>query len=149
MGDNRELVNVLIVDDRPENLLALEAVLGDMDYNLIRAYSGEEALKCLLKDDFAVILLDVQMPELSGFETAKIIKSRPKTKDTPIIFITANSKAPENVYTGYSVGAIDYVFKPFEPDVLKSKIHSLSLIHQSKRELVSQAEQLLKKSKWN
>lgn len=146
MGDNRELVNVLIVDDRPENLLALEAVLGDMDYNLIRAYSGEEALKCLLNDDFAVILLDVQMPVLSGFETAKIIKSRPKTKDIPIIFITANSKAPENVYTGYSVGAIDYVFKPFEPDVLKSKIHSLSLIHQSKRELVSQAEQLLKKS---
>lgn len=146
MVDKQELVNVLLVDDRPENLLALEAVLGDMNYNLIRAYSGEEALKCLLKDEFAVILLDVQMPGLSGFETAKIIKSRPKTKDTPIIFITAISKAPENVFTGYSVGAIDYVFKPFEPDVLKSKIESFSLIHQTKRGLVSQAEQLLEKT---
>jgi len=146
MVDKQELVNVLLVDDRPENLLALEAVLGDMNYNLIRAYSGEEALKCLLKDEFAVILLDVQMPGLNGFETAKIIKSRPKTKDTPIIFITAISKAPENVFTGYSVGAIDYVFKPFEPEVLKSKIESFSLIHQTKRGLVSQAEQLLEKT---
>jgi len=141
-----EKVNVLLVDDRPENLLTLEAVLGDLDYNLIRAYSGEEALKCLLKDDFAVILLDVQMPGLNGFETAKIIKSRPKTKDTPIIFITAISKAPENVFTGYSVGAIDYVFKPFEPDVLKSKIESFSAIHRNKRSLEEYAELLLEKT---
>ena len=141
-----EKVNVLLVDDRPENLLALEAVLGDLDYNLIRAYSGEEALKCLLKDDFAVILLDVQMPGLNGFETAKIIKSRPKTKDTPIIFITAISKAPENVYTGYSVGAIDYVFKPFEPDVLKSKIESFTAIHRNKKGLEEYTELLLEKT---
>lgn len=141
-----EKVNVLLVDDRPENLLALEAVLGDLDYNLIRAYSGEEALKCLLKDDFAVILLDVQMPGLNGFETAKIIKSRPKTKDTPIIFITAISKAPENVFTGYSVGAIDYVFKPFEPDMLKSKIESFSAIYRNNKRIEEHAELLLEKT---
>lgn len=141
-----ENVNVLLVDDRPENLLALEAVLGDLDYNLIRAYSGEEALKCLLKDDFAVILLDVQMPGLNGFETARIIKSRPKTRDTPIIFITAISKAPENVFTGYSVGAIDYLFKPFEPDILKSKIESLSAIHRNKRGLEEHTELLIEKT---
>lgn len=137
----------MLVDDRPENLLALEAVLGDLDYNLIRAYSGEEALKCLLKDEFAVILLDVQMPGLNGFETAELIKSRPKTKDTPIIFITAISKAPENVFTGYSVGAIDYIFKPFEPDVLKSKIKNFSAIHQIKRGLETQTEQLMEKTR--
>jgi len=141
-----EKVNVLLVDDRPENLLALEAVLGELDYNLIRAYSGEEALKCLLKDDFAVILLDVQMPGLNGFETAKIIKTRPKTKDTPIIFITAISKAPENVFTGYSVGAIDYVFKPFEPDVLKSKIESFTILHRNKKGLEDYTELLLEKT---
>ena len=146
MEEKNEKVNVLLVDDRPENLLALEAVLGDLNYNLIRAYSGEEALKCLLKDEFAVILLDVQMPGLNGFETASIIKSRQKTKDTPIIFITAISKAPENVFTGYSVGAIDYVFKPFEPDVLKSKIESFSIIYQTKKGLEAQAQLLLEKT---
>lgn len=141
-----ELVNVLLVDDRPENLLALEAVLGDMNYNLVRAYSGEEALKCLMKDDFAVILLDVQMPGLNGFETAQIIKSRTKTKNTPIIFITAISKASENVYTGYSVGAIDYIFKPFEPDILKSKIENFSIIYQTKKGLETQTEILHEKT---
>ena len=146
MVRNDEKIKVLLVDDRPENLLALEAVLGDLNYNLIRAYSGEEALKCLLKDEFAVILLDVQMPGLNGFETAQIIKSRPKTKDTPIIFITAISKAQENVYTGYSVGAIDYIFKPFEPDVLKSKIESFSLIYQNQKGLEAQATLLLEKT---
>lgn len=147
MQGNNGKVNVLLVDDRPENLLALEAVLGDISYNLIRAYSGEEALKCLMKDEFAVILLDVQMPGLNGFETAQIIKSRQKTKDTPIIFITAISKAPENVFTGYSVGAIDYIFKPFEPDILKSKIENFSLIHQTKKGLEEQTELLLEKTR--
>ena len=147
MEGNNETVNVLLVDDRPENLLALEAVLGDLNYNLVRAYSGEEALKCLLKEEFAVILLDVQMPGMNGFETAAIIKSRQKTKDTPIIFITAISKEPENVYTGYSVGAIDYIFKPFEPDILKSKIESFTNIHQSRRRIEVQAELLLDKTR--
>lgn len=139
-------INVLLVDDRPENLLALEGVLGDLNYNLVRAYSGEEALKCLMKDEFAVILLDVQMPGLNGFETAEIIKSRPKTKDTPIIFITAISKEAENVFTGYSVGAIDYIFKPFEPNVLKSKIKSFITIYLTKKGIETKADLLLEKT---
>lgn len=122
---NQRGINILIVDDRPENLLALEAVLENQNYNLVRANSGEEALKCLLKDDFAAILLDVQMPGLNGFETAQIIKSRQKTKDTPIIFITAISKEKDHVISGYAIGAMDYIFKPFEPETLKYKIDSI------------------------
>ena len=111
-----------MVDDHPENLLALEAVLSSPNYNLVSATSGKEALKCLLKQEFAVILLDVQMPGLNGFETAKLIRAREKTKHTPIIFITAISQDSENVQRGYSVGAIDYIFKPFHPETLKQKI---------------------------
>ncbi|QBP42639.1 two-component system response regulator [Paenisporosarcina antarctica] len=142
MQRNNEKVNVLLVDDLPENLLALEAVLGDMNYNLIRAYSGEESLKCLLKNEFAVILLDVQMPGLNGFETAQIIKSRKKTKDNPIIFKTVISM-PENVDTGYFVGAIDYIFKP---DVLNSKIEGFSFINQNNKGLEAQTALVLEKT---
>ena len=95
-------VNILMVDDHPENLLALEAVLTSPNYNLISAYSGKEALKCMLQHDFAVILLDVQMPGLNGFDTAKLIKAREKTKNIPIIFITAISQDMEHVHQGYS-----------------------------------------------
>jgi diguanylate cyclase (GGDEF)-like protein len=115
-------VNILLVDDRPENLLALEAVLEPLGQNLIKASSGEEALKRLLSDDFAVILLDVQMPGLDGFETAELIKAREKTRHIPIIFLTAISKDPHHALRGYSVGAVDYIFKPFDPEVLRSKV---------------------------
>ena len=115
-------VNILLVDDRPENLLALEAVLEPLGQNLIKAASGEEALKRLLNDDFAVILLDVQMPGMDGFETAELIKAREKTRHIPIIFLTAISKDPHHALRGYSVGAVDYIFKPFDPEVLRSKV---------------------------
>ncbi|WP_322907780.1 response regulator [Paenibacillus campi] len=117
-----EPIHILLVDDRPENLLALEAVLESERYNLVKATSGEEALRCLLKDEFAVIVLDVQMPGMDGIETAKLIKAREKTKEIPIIFISANSKEAEHVFAGYSAGAIDYMVKPFIPQILKSKI---------------------------
>lgn len=117
-----EPIHILLVDDRPENLLALEAVLESEQYNLIKATSGEEALRCLLKNEFAVIILDVQMPGLDGIETAKLIKARDKTKEIPIIFISANSKEAEHLFAGYSAGAIDYMVKPFIPQILKSKI---------------------------
>ena len=97
---NSQKVNILMVDDHPENLLALEAVLSSPNYNLVSATSGKEALKCLLKQEFAVILLDVQMPGLNGFETAKLIRAREKTKHTPIIFITAISQDLDHVQTG-------------------------------------------------
>jgi PAS domain S-box-containing protein len=113
---------ILMVDDRPENLMALEAILEPLDHELVRATSGEEALRHVLLQDFAVILLDVQMPGMNGFETAQLIKSRERSRLTPIIFLTAISKDEAFVYTGYSVGAVDYMSKPFNPDVLRSKV---------------------------
>ncbi|USK71355.1 PAS domain S-box protein [Peribacillus asahii] len=133
-------VNILMVDDHPENLLALEAVLSSPNYNLVCATSGKEALKCLLKQEFAVILLDVQMPGLNGFETAKLIRARAKTKHTPIIFITAISQDREHVERGYSVGAIDYIFKPFQPEILKSKIGKFVEMHEKYEEEISKSE---------
>ncbi|WP_310552037.1 response regulator [Paenibacillus glufosinatiresistens] len=118
----QEPIHILLVDDRPENLLALEAVLESPQYVLVKAGSGEEALRCLLKAEYAVIVLDVQMPGMDGIETAKLIKAREKTKDIPIIFISANSKDAEHLFAGYSAGAIDYMVKPFIPQILKSKI---------------------------
>ena len=115
-------VKILLVDDRPENLLALEAILEPLGQSLICAHSGEEALKCVLQHDLAVILLDVQMPEMNGFDVAQIIKSREKSRYIPIIFLSAINKEDSYVFKGYSMGAVDYVFKPFNPDVLRSKV---------------------------
>jgi len=140
MNDDR--VNLLLVDDRPENLLALEAILEPLGQNLIRADSGEEALRKILLDDFAVILLDVQMPTMNGFEVAKIIKSREKSRYIPIIFLSAISKDDEYVFEGYSVGAVDYVFKPFNPEVLKSKVNVFVDLYLKQREIQNQAEQI-------
>ncbi|CAH2714581.1 Sensor histidine kinase RcsC [Neobacillus rhizosphaerae] len=133
-------VNILMVDNQPENLLALEAVLSSPHYNLVSATSGNAALKCLLKQEFAVILLDVQMPELNGFETAKLIRAREKTKHIPIIFITAISQDMEHVQRGYSVGAIDYIFKPYQPETLKQKIEKFVEIYQKYKEEISKSE---------
>ncbi|AET66095.1 PAS domain S-box [Desulfosporosinus orientis DSM 765] len=135
-------MKILIVDDRKENLLALEAVLKSPDYHLVFASSGEEALRCLLKDDFAVILLDVQMPGMDGFETAKLIRARKKNEDTPIIFITAIYHSSENITQGYSLGAIDYLFKPFNPEMLKFKIEAFVKIHLHKNKVRKQNELL-------
>src|SRR6516162_3570499 len=115
-------VNILLVDDRAENLLALEAILQSLDQNLIRAASGSEALKFLLKNDAAVILLDVEMPDMDGFQTATLIRERERSRHTPIIFLTAISKSDVHVSQGYSLGGVDYIFKPFMPEVLRSKV---------------------------
>lgn len=120
--NDEERVNILLVDDHPENLLALEAILDLPEYRLIRAHSGEEALKSLLHEEVAVILLDVHMPGLDGFETAAIIKERERTKHIPIIFLTAVNKADRYIFKGYSVGAVDYLLKPFDPEILRSKV---------------------------
>jgi signal transduction histidine kinase len=117
-----ESVKLLLVDDRPENLLALEAILEPLGQILIRANSGPDALKQVLADEFAAILLDVQMPGMNGFEVAEIIKSREKSRTIPIIFLSAISKEDAYVFKGYSMGAVDYVFKPFNPDILRSKV---------------------------
>ena len=136
------MTNVLLVDDRPENLLALEAILEPLDQTLLYAHSGEEALRQLLQHNVAVILLDVQMPLLDGFETAMLIKQRERTKHIPIIFVTAISKDDDHVFRGYSAGAVDYVFKPFNPDVLRSKVAVFIELHEKTEQLQRQAELL-------
>jgi two-component system, sensor histidine kinase and response regulator len=113
---------VLVVDDRPDNLLAVEAVLDPLDVAVIRANSGKEALRHLLTADVAVILLDVQMPELDGYETARLIKARARTQNIPIIFLTARDKAIEHELDAYDTGAVDYLSKPFAPEVLRTKV---------------------------
>jgi len=139
-------INILLVDDNPDNLLALEAVLGNREYNLVKCLSGEEALRSLLKDDYAVIVMDVQMPGMDGFETARLIKSREKTKEIPIIFISATSKESEHFYTGYSVGAIDYMLKPFVPQILRTKIEGFVRLFVTNKKLQLQTELLHQKT---
>jgi len=131
-------VEILLVDDRPENLLALEAILEPLNKTLIKAHSGDEALRKLLLHDFAVILLDVQMPGINGFETARLIKSRERTKYIPIIFLTAISKDEAYVFQGYSVGAVDYLAKPFQPDILRSKVSVFVDLYLKQKQLSEQ-----------
>jgi CheY-like chemotaxis protein len=137
-----ERAKILLVDDRPENLVALEAVLGALDQTLVRATSGEEALKALLTEDFAVILLDVQMPGLDGFETAAHIKRRERTKDIPIIFLTAVSNGPHHTFRGYAAGAVDYLAKPFDPWILRAKVSVFVELHRKNLLLKEQAQLL-------
>jgi PAS domain S-box-containing protein len=114
--------NILLVDDRPQNLLALQAILEPLGQNLVQAQSGEEALKLLLVEDFALLILDVMMPGLDGLETARLIKEREKTRHIPIILLTAFSQQDHAVFKGYDVGAVDYITKPVHPDILRSKV---------------------------
>ena len=113
---------VLMVDDHPPNLIALEAILAPLGQELVQATSGQEALRQLLDGDFAVILMDVQMPGIDGMQTAKLIKDRPRNKHIPIIFLTAISKDPANIFRGYQEGAVDYLLKPFDPEILRAKV---------------------------
>jgi PAS domain S-box-containing protein len=135
-------VNVLLVDDHPENLLALEAILDKPGHNLVKANSGPEALRCLLSQDFAVILLDVQMPGMDGFETATLIRNRQRTQHTPIIFLTAFSKSDSLRFKGYSLGAVDYLYKPVEPEILASKVGVFVDLFKKTAEVKRQAQQL-------
>src|SRR5687767_298530 len=133
-------VDILLVDDNAENLVALEAVLEELDQNLVTAASGEEALKRLLEKDFAVILMDVQMPDMDGFEAARLIRERDRSRHTPIVFLTAINKSEAHVSQGYAAGAVDYVFKPFHPDVLRAKIGAFVELSRKNKELQAQIE---------
>lgn len=115
-------MRILIVDDEPSNLLALEAILEPLGQVVVRATSGKDALKHALKEDFALILMDVQMPDMDGFEAAELFRARARTRDVPIIFLTAISKDQKFIARGYDVGAVDYLFKPYEPEILRSKV---------------------------
>src|SRR5436190_138782 len=121
----RGQVSILIVDDRDDKLLALEVTLTPLGHHLVKAKSGKEALRLLLKHDFAVILLDVSMPEMDGFETAALIRQRPSSETTPIIFVTSVSASLNEMYQGYSLGAVDYILTPIVPDVLRAKVSVL------------------------
>jgi PAS domain S-box-containing protein len=114
--------NILIVDDEPSNLLALEAILEPLGQRIVRAGSGVEALRHALRMEFCVVLLDVQMPDMDGFETAALLRRRPRTRDVPLIFLTAISKDESYVSRGYEAGAVDYLFKPYDPDALRTKV---------------------------
>ncbi|MEV5026726.1 response regulator [Paenibacillus sp. LPE1-1-1.1] len=140
-------VNILIVDDHPENLVAIEAVLSGEPYRLVRAYSGMEALRCLLEEEFTVIVMDVHMPGMDGLETASMIRTREKTKYVPIIFMTAASNKMEHSFAGYSVGAMDYMTKPFVPQIFKSKIEGYVSMYEANKTLQIQSE-MLKKQTW-
>lgn len=135
-------VNILVVDDRMEGILAVQAVLDSAKYNIITASSGVEALKHLLQDDFAVILLDVQMPIMNGFETAAIVKTREKSKDIPIIFMSAINQDEQYVYQGYEVGAVDYLLKPFDPYILRSKVAIFVDIYLKNKLIKEQAQKI-------
>ncbi len=136
-------VNILLVDDKLENLLALEAILEKLGENLVRATSGEEALRCLLHQDFAVILLDVQMPGMDGFETATLIRNRGRSRHTPIIFLTAFSTSDQMLFKGYALGAVDYLLKPIDPNILTSKVTVFAELFKKTEAVKLQAAQLV------
>ncbi len=133
---------ILLVDDRAENLTALEAILSSLNQVLVPVRSGDEALKALLSGEFAVILLDVVMPGMDGFETAAHIKRRAKTRDIPIIFLTAASSEPDYAFRGYAAGAVDYIAKPFDPWVLRAKVSIFVELYMKNLQLREQAELL-------
>jgi CheY-like chemotaxis protein len=144
--DRQEKAKILLVDDREENLVALEAILSSLDQELVRARSGEEALKALLTDEYAVILLDIVMPGMDGFETAQDIKRRRKTRDVPIIFLTAVNSDPDYAFRGYAAGAVDFIAKPFDPWVLRAKVSVFVELYNKTRQLQQQAALLRSQS---
>ena len=138
-GERR--IKILLVDDTPENLVSLEAALSSLGEELVLANSGKEALRYLLEDDFAAILLDVRMPEMDGFETAELIRSRPRSRQTPILFLTGY-RNEEHLFRGYDLGAVDFLFKPIVPEVLRSKVAVFVELSRSNAKLQEQADAL-------
>ncbi len=141
-----EQINILMVDDSPTNLLALESILHAPDRNLVSAASGDDALRYLLDNEVAVILMDVYMPDLDGLETAEMIRGRDRSRNIPIIFLTADSTGGRHLSRGYSLGAVDYIVKPIEPDILRSKVDVFVELFKKTREVERQAELLEEKN---
>jgi PAS domain S-box-containing protein len=135
--------SILLVDDRRDNLLALEAILGDSGYDLVSATSGREALGLALRQDFAAVLLDVFMPEMDGYEVASHLKGVERTRHIPIIFLTANATEVEHIYQAYSVGAVDYLIKPLDPDVVRKKVEVFVDLYRQRQQIERQARLLL------
>ncbi len=136
---------ILIVDDRPENLLVLESLLDSPDIELVTAGSGNEALAKILDNDFALVLLDVQMPGMDGYEVAELMRGNRHTRHIPIIFVTAKHKEQASIFKGYDSGAVDYLFKPLEPVILKGKVSVFLELYRQKRELEEKTRELDKR----
>src|SRR2546423_1006441 len=132
-------IKILLVDDTPENLVSLEAALSGLGEQLVMANSGKEALRYLLEDDFAAILLDVRMPDMDGFETAELIRSRPRSRQIPILFLTGY-RNEEHLFRGYDLGAVDFLFKPIVPEVLRSKVAVFVELSRTNAKLKEHAE---------
>jgi diguanylate cyclase (GGDEF)-like protein len=137
-----ERIKILAVDDRPENLLAIEALLDGPEVEVVKATSGQEALGRMLGEDFALVLLDVQMPEMDGFETAELMRGHKNTRGVPIIFATAISKEQKHIFRGYDAGAVDYMFKPLDPDILRSKVDVFLQLYRQRRTLQDKTREL-------
>ncbi len=134
---------ILLVDDREDNLISIEAILGTDRYTFAKANSGRQALKILLTEfDFALILMDVKMPNMNGFETAELIYEREKLKHIPIIFITANNFGDENIFKGYRSGAVDYIYKPINPELLRAKVNVFIDLYRKNHKLLQQEQSL-------
>src|SRR3954471_3979397 len=135
---------ILLVDDREDNLLSIETILEPGGYKFVKASSGRQALKILLTEfDFAMILMDVKMPNLSGFETASLIYERERLRHIPIIFITAHSHDEENIFKGYKTGAVDYIYKPINPDLLRAKVSVFVELYRKNHQLIAQEQKLI------
>jgi CheY-like chemotaxis protein len=144
MIDEPKKFNILLVDDRPENLVTLEGILESPELNIFKAYSGNEALSLMFENEFALVLLDVQMPVMDGFETAEIMRSSERTRNVPIIFVTAISTERKHIFKGYEKGAVDYLYKPLDLEILKSKIKAYIEFFKHKEELIATTVKLEK-----
>lgn len=142
MNNTQTRIPILMVDDRPENLLSMEQLLGGQGYDLVKASSGNKALRLALKNDFALILMDVQMPEMDGFETAELMRANSKTRHIPIIFVTAGMKDIQFQFKGYDSGAVDYLAKPIEPMFLQSKVRIFAEMYRQRHEIELQRNHL-------
>ena len=140
---HRTDIKILVVDDREDNLFSIEAILEKDKYEIVKATSGRAALKILLQQhDFSLILMDVQMPDLSGFETANIIYQRDKLKDIPIIFITAHNYDEDVIFKGYKMGAVDYIYKPINPELLRVKVGVFVELYRKNHQLLQHETKL-------
>ena len=138
-------MKILLVDDTPDNLVSIEAALSGLGEDLVLASSGKEALRHLLHEDFAAVLLDVRMPDMDGFETAELIRSRPRSRQTPILFLTGY-RNEEHLFRGYDLGAVDFLFKPIVPEVLRSKVAVFVDLSRGNARLKEQADALRKQA---
>src|SRR6202050_5079822 len=138
-------MKILLGDDTPDTLVSIEAALSGLGEELVLAHSGKEALRHVLNDDFAAILLDVRMPDMDGFETAELIRSRPRSREVPILFLTGY-RSEEHLFRGYDLGAVDFLFKPIVPEVLRSKVAVFVDLSRGNAELKDQAGALLKQA---